>query len=215
MKIILKPFGAMILLVVPTLVAVFTVYTSTRRNNAAPNGNPAPVETAASAPVQPVHLDPRSPVRNPSFEEIEGEKKPAGWDVDLAGNNAVNVAYVESLRGAHSGNLQLTNYGGSDYDVRTTQKITGLKNGKYTLRAWARNNLGGDTPGHMESYLVAKDFAGPDTRKDALIPRNESWKQVQVNDIVVTNGECVIGIYTKATGGLWTQIDDVELIPQD
>lgn len=214
MRIIVKPFGIVVLMVLLAGGVAFNFFAKFKRTEGMPTSTvsaaAADRESAESGPIKPVSLDPRSVVQNPSFEEVEGSKKPAIWNVDLAGDNAINVAYVESKRGAHSGHLQLTHYGGSDYDVRTTQKLTRLKNGKYTLRLWARNNAG-----RNESYLVAKDFGDGETRKDAIIPRSDNWVRVQVSDIEVTRGECVVGIYSKAEGGAWTQVDDVEFIPQN
>jgi len=223
MRIILKPMGFLILLIVPTLAIVIGVAILHGRPtaSAAPStnvvrltdpvvsaGGTAPAEAATA--LAPVRLDPRSPVKNGSFEEIEGDKKPSHWDVDMAAGNAINVSYVESLHTAHSGTYHLTDYGGADYEVRTTQLLTGLKDGTYVLRAWAQNN-----GGRNSAFLVAKDFSSSGGRKDAKIPLSEgTWVPVQVHGIHVTNGQCLIGIYTQAVGGKWTLVDDVEFVPE-
>ena len=225
MRIILKPMGFFILLIVPALAIVTGLVVLRQQRTAsaavppsvtvvrlaAPDGSGAAASSDAP-PVAaiPVRLDPRSPVRNGSFEELEGDKKPAHWNVDMAGGNAVNVSYVESLHPAHSGAYHLTHFGGTSYEVRTTQLISGLKNGTYELSAWTQNNGGRNT-----SFLVAKNFSQAGGRKDALIPRSEgTWLPVHVHGIPVSNGQCLIGIYTQAEGGKWTLVDDVELVQE-
>jgi hypothetical protein len=208
MRVVLKPMGLLILAIVPSTVLVLGLL-FLRSQPGSPNSSPA--SAPANAPVvSPVNLDSRSPIRNGSFEEISGEKTPVGWDVDLAGGNSTNVSYAES-RNPHSGAYHGTHYGGSAYDVRTTQTLTGLKNGKYLLRAWTCKN-----PGTNASYLVAKDFDYSMAKKVAPIYQSETkWQLVEVRDIEVQNNQCVVGFFTKADGGRWIKFDDIEFIPQE
>lgn len=212
-RIILKPMGFLIFAIVPTLAIIigFIVQNSKKSNTTGINKiGIIKNESITNAPIAPVRLDARSPVLNASFEEREGEQKPAQWEVALAGNNATQVSYTEASNGTHSGGYHLTHYGGDAYDVRTTQLLTGLKNGKYTLRAWAKKR-----DGKNESYLIAKDFAPNTPKKVTFIPASlKEYVQVEVRDIEVQNGQCVIGVFSKAEGGAWTYVDDVELLPQ-
>lgn len=208
MRIILKPLGLLLLAIVPSTVLILGLL-FLRSQSVPATINAATLSGPPSAPT-PVNLDSRSPVRNASFEELTGEKTPAEWDIALAGGNSTNVSYVES-RTPHSGSYHGTHYGGANYDVRTTQTLTGLKNGKYLLRAWACKNAGVN-----ESYLVAKDFDYSQAKKVAPIYQSETtWRQIEVRDIEVQNNQCVIGFFTKANGGSWIKFDDIEFLPQE
>ena len=213
-RIILKPMGFLIFAIIPTLTITvgFIVQNSKNSKNSIPvqTGTENMSLTSSVRSVAPVRLDPRSAVQNASFEEREGEQKPARWEVALAGDYATRVSYTEATNGTHSGGYHLTHYGGDAYDVRTTQLLTGLKNGKYMLRAWAKKR-----EGRNESYLIAKDFATDAPKKVAFIPASaKEYTLVEVRDIDVENSQCVIGIFSKAEGGAWTYIDDVEFLPQ-
>jgi len=224
MRVILKPLGVIAILVL--LGAMFTAgLTLRQRKSQAPGvvlppgaivrmdaGGAVATQDVTSSGAS-VQLDPRSPVNNGSFEEKVGKQSPAGWAIDMAGGNAVQCSYVEGHGGdAHSGDLHGTHYGGSTYNIRTTQVLTGLKDGLYTLRAWTKKNPGKENA----SYLVAKDYAPGQPKKQAPIPVGEKeWQQVEVRDIPVQGGQCTIGIFSQAQGGRWTQFDDVEFIPQN
>ena len=39
-----------------------------------------------------------------------------------------------------------------------------------------------------------------------------NWTQVTISNIVVTNGQCDIGVYSNASGGQWIDFDDWELV---
>lgn len=218
MRVILKPMGivAVFVLLAAVFAAGFAIHHAT---SSPPPGSivrmdatGSDADTGASKVVAPVNLDPRSPVKNASFEQKVGAKTPADWNIDMAGGNAVSCSYVEGKGDAHSGALHCTHYGGDNYNVRTTQTLTGLKDGLYTLRAWTEKNPGKEN----ESYLVAKDFAPGHPKKMTFIPDGETkWQQITVRDIAVKGGQCTIGIFTQAKGGQWTKFDDVEFIPQN
>ncbi len=149
----------------------------------------------------------RNWVSNPGFEA--GSK--VNWNT-WSGNGTESASYVET--GGYSGSYRLTHGSGSPYQVYTSQTITGLANGAYTLAA--RVTGGG---GQTVAYLSAKDFqnAGAEMTAD-LVGRQTGWPDMQlvrIPGIQVQNNQITIGLYTSdSTGGHWLSIDDVTLIEQ-
>src|SRR4051794_21977094 len=73
-------------------------------------------------------------VANPGFESGPGTATPAGWSE--AGT--VSASYTEA--GGRSGDLRLTHWSASAYQVETYQTLSGLRHGHYVLRAWVRSS---------------------------------------------------------------------------
>jgi hypothetical protein len=147
---------------------------------------------AASNQHAPVNL-----VENPGFEaDGTGTQTPTGWWEWSGTTN--NASYTETNGGAHSGTYHLTHYNGQtgSWNVYTYRTYTGLANGTYTLKAWARRSGNG----FVVSQLEAKDFGGSSTLT-AAIPASSSYQEVTVSNINVTNGQCIIGFWTVVDNG--------------
>ena len=57
----------------------------------------------------------------------------AGW------SSSNGAAFVEA--GGHGGGaFRLTHWASTAYEVQTEQRLTGLRNGSYTLRVWVRTD---------------------------------------------------------------------------
>src|SRR5919198_227108 len=83
----------------------------------------------------PVHAD--TTVINPGFEaDNTRTTPPQGWTV----TGATEASYTEW--DGHSGNWRLSNWSPNAYVVETSQTLTGLANGWYTLRAWVKSSGG-------------------------------------------------------------------------
>ncbi|MBA2482263.1 MAG: right-handed parallel beta-helix repeat-containing protein [Planctomycetes bacterium] len=172
--------------------------------NAVPAAGPITIgahQATASPPPPP----PSSLVRNPGFEDDgAGVQAISGWSTwaGSAGTDA-DADYSESYGGAHGGTFHGTHWRNSAYEVYTYQVVTGLTNGTYTLSAWVKGS-GGQTYGWME----AKDFGG--TKLTANIPATSTWTQLTIGGVQVTNGQCVIGFYSRAGAGQWIYFDDIQ-----
>lgn len=146
-------------------------------------------------------------LRNPGFET--GDKE--GWDT-WSGNQTQNASYTEG--GAYSGGYRLTHSSQSPYVVYTSQSVTGIANGRYTLSA--RVTGGG---GQTAAYLSAKQFdsSGAELKADILTSQH-GWPNtelVKITGIVVQNNQITVGLFTQdLTGGHWLSIDDVTLLGQ-
>ena len=139
------------------------------------------------------------PFRNPGFENGM-----FGWSTSGATPWA---DYTQTLD-PHTGSFHLTHGGSSAYQVYTYQTITGLANGIYTLRAWVKN-----TGGQNACYLNAKDSGGAELRQ--TLPITETYVHVEIPKIIVTNGQCTIGLGSDANAGNRVTLDDVEFFRVD
>jgi arabinogalactan endo-1,4-beta-galactosidase len=140
-------------------------------------------------------------IYNPGFEYTAATSSPLGWTT--TGDAAAD--YTEEQ--AHNGLFRLTHYKSTAYQVTTYQQINNVPNGTYTFQAWVRNG-GGQTT----CQLFARGFGSPTELAQAL-PLATTWTLVQVPGIVVTNGQCEIGLRSTASAGNYCSLDDAELIP--
>lgn len=122
-------------------------------------------------------------------------------------------AYIESSPGnnAYTGDRVFHYYispNSSGFTVQQT--ITGLPNGTYTLKVVSH---GGDY-GTVERYLFAKDYGGEEKKVSFANTGWRDWKQPEIKNINVTNGQCTIGVRIVTAGsGTWGKLDDFELYP--
>lgn len=94
----------------------------------------------------------------------------------------------------------------SAYQASMYQNVTGLPNGKYTLKAWVKSS-----GGQKVCQIFAKNFGG--TEKDYVINKNiGQWTEVTISDINVTNGTCQVGVYSDANAGNWCRVDNLSLV---
>ncbi|MDJ1473865.1 hypothetical protein, partial [Xanthocytophaga flava] len=124
-------------------------------------------------------------VTNPSFTSA----LTTGW----TSTGSTSAAYIET-NNAYSGSSStrhLTHYSAGNYSVRTYQTLSGLPNGTYTLSAWVRD------ANNDNSYMYASGYGGSTLTQTIS---NNSWTQISITGIVVTNGTCEIGFTTSASG---------------
>ena len=134
-------------------------------------------------------------VRNPGFESGL-----TGWSE--SGSRA--AGFTEA--GGYTGSYQLTHYAATAYRITTSQPVTGLKRGTYTLSLRVRS--GGNQP---SAYVGLNSCGSAEQR--AVIPRTGAeWVRLAVT-VKVTGGRCTIVLHSDATAGQWTNFDDVTFGP--
>ncbi len=132
-----------------------------------------------------------------------------GWV--LAGDGVKAAAPVEKNPGnAHSGDYSFKYWLDKPFQFTLTRRFTGLKDGKYTFRAWA---MGGG--GEKDYYLFARGYGGPDLAAKIVNTGWQKWKLYEIKDIPVSGGACDIGLSIDAAAGNWGNVDDVELVRDD
>ena len=150
--------------------------------------------------VSPVHA--AAVVTNPGFEADNTVTTfPQGWTV----TGTTGTSYTEW--GGHSGNWRLSNWSPNPYIVETSQTLTGLAKGWYTLRAWVKSS-----GGQNAAYIALKNCGAPEARTELPVAPPTQWIQIVVS-AHVTGGQCTISLYSDANAGNWTNFDDIELVP--
>jgi arabinogalactan endo-1,4-beta-galactosidase len=156
---------------------------------------PESTPTMTATEVEPVTL------ANPGFEDQGPDETPMGW----THNGAVEAVKLDE--NGHSGNLRLTHQATGVYQVETSQNVSGLANGWYTLRGWARSS-----GGQNAVYLALK--CGNEEKQVHVPPTTPGyrWLHLTVSN-QATDGQCTIRLYSDGNPDTWASFDDVELVP--
>ena len=139
------------------------------------------------------------PPLNPGFE-----LNMYSWSTSGANPDA---AYTHTLN-PHTGLQNLAHGKSSAYQVYTYQTIKDLKDGIYTFKAWVKS-----TGGQNACYINAIGSGNVEYRQD--LPVSETYVQIEIPSIIVTNGMCTIGLWSDSLGGYWATVDDVEFYQVD
>ncbi len=116
-----------------------------------------------------------------------------------------NTAAASLLSGnAFSGSLCLQQSNPVPYQVQTYQLVTNLPNGYYKLTAMVKNSGGQNV-----CYISGND-------RMTSLPISSRWTNTIVRGINVTNGQCLVSVYSNdGTGGNWCRVDLIQLIKDD
>ena len=149
-------------------------------------------------------------VANPSFEADNAPVgSPTGWQTTTGGSTNANADYTETYPGARTGTYHLTHYRPEAYEVYTYQVATSVPNGTYSLTAWVKSSGGQNT-----AQLLAKNYGGATLTAPIAATGSGDWVLVEIDNILVSNGQCELGVYSNAPGGQWLYVDDVALTAQ-
>jgi arabinogalactan endo-1,4-beta-galactosidase len=116
-----------------------------------------------------------------------------------------NTAAVSLLSGnAFSSSLYLQQSNPVPYQVQTYQLVTNLPNGYYKLTVMVKNSGGQNV-----CYISGND-------RMTSLPISSQWTNTIVRGINVTNGQCLVSVYSNdGTGGNWCRVDLIQLIKDD
>jgi arabinogalactan endo-1,4-beta-galactosidase len=137
---------------------------------------------------------------NAGFEYTAATATPLGWTTTSTAD--ADADYTEY--NGHSSQFRLTHYKATAYSVRTSQALPNVPNGTYTLKAWVLNG-GGQTT----CQLYAQSGG---TTQNLALPVASTWTLISVPGIVISNGQCEIGLRSVAAAGNYCSLDDVELV---
>ncbi len=135
---------------------------------------------------------------NPGFESPGSL---ASW----VSSGTTEAAIVEP--GGHEGKYRLTQRGDRPFQVETAQTVSGLADGWYTLRAWARTS-----GGQAAAAIGLKDCGGPEKQAAVPVVPPDRWVQVVVSS-EVKGGRCTAFLATQADAHHEASFDDVDLAP--
>jgi hypothetical protein len=147
-------------------------------------------------------------VVNPGFDMDGWTQQPTGWST-WSPNGSEDADFAETHGGRQTNDYHGTHYKAVPYHVFTYQRLTGLANGTYTLRAWVRS-----TGGQTRAEMHAKEFDGTSTIIRLPVPSTNVWTQVSIPNISVTAGQLTIGFLSDAPAYSYLYFDDVEVFRQ-
>lgn len=121
-----------------------------------------------------------------------------------------SVLQIEkTLNNVHSDKTSLSYWKDSDFTFKIYQEIKNLPNGIYKLSLWSMGDKG-----KKELNLFANN--GKELKKVSVIDSTWSnWSKFEIKDILVNNGNLIVGLEGIASGGDWGKIDSFELIKVD
>ena len=138
-------------------------------------------------------------ILNPGFEaDRVSQTNVAGWT--STGSGYGNVS------GSHSpGRWHFHHTSTNAYSATTDQVVTGLPVGTYTLSVWYKSSGGQAT-----AQIFARNFGGAEIDANVNTPQ-ASWTQIAITNIVATNGQCNVGLYSVAGPNQSVDVDDWSL----
>jgi len=159
-----------------------------------------PVKLQAEVEVTPR----RNLVEDSSFEK--GDLK--GWTITGDSGAASNE---RNPGNAHSGLHSLHYWRGEPFKVELSHAFSGIKDGSYTLKAWASGS-----GGEKALQIFARD-CGDAGAKTADMSNTgwQKWKQYAVTGIKVSGGRCTVGVLVDGQTGNWGNVDDIEFLRED
>ncbi|OCT13663.1 hypothetical protein A8709_18930 [Paenibacillus pectinilyticus] len=118
---------------------------------------------------------------------------------------AIKAQDNHTVGGSHSAAY----WSGSDFHFKVSQRIEGLANGRYMLKAYTQGG-GGET----SSRLFAVSDGGEPVHANFINTGYNNWQQPQITHInlTVTNGSCTIGFEVDGKANNWGSIDDISLV---
>ena len=146
-----------------------------------------------------------------------GLGKTARFEFDYADSmDITNGFFVKSglsmltAGGCTESNTQLVISSDSEMSGGTSKGIKNLTNGYYTVRAWVKSS------GNLKSMHI---FANPTSittseKKVVIKYQIDTWTQVEINDIYVSDGYLLIGLWAGVKPDQWCYIDGIQLLYQ-
>ena len=131
-----------------------------------------------------------------------------GWTVT---GEAGVVSNERNPGNAHTGLQSMHYWRGEAFKVELLRTFSGLKDGRYALKAWAS---GGGGEKRME--LFARDCGDGGPKSTAMANTGwQQWKQYSVSGIAVSGGRCTVGVLVDGRAGNWGNVDDIEFLRED
>jgi hypothetical protein len=152
-------------------------------------------------------------ITNPGFEgdgRTESGYLPSATGWTTTGDQ--DADFISVTWWSHTGINMLFHSKATAYKVTTSQLVTGLPNGLYTLKAYVIS--GG---GQKKAQMGAKNYGGPELSANLLDTKNWTmgWMQVSIYNINVANGQCEVYFMSDGNANDWMGVDDVSLVSQD
>lgn len=143
-------------------------------------------------------------IQNPGFEVDNFDTQtPTSWSTWTSTGTNYDADYTQTINNPHGGLRHLAHWRNGAYDVYTYQFVTGLPNGTYTATVYAKT-IG--TP--SQCFLKAQDFGGTALTTNIS---GSTYVKYTISNIQVTNGQCLVGVYTVGNQNNAALFDDFTL----
>jgi hypothetical protein len=142
-------------------------------------------------------------VLNPNFEADRiNVTNVTGWSKWVDSGSDPN----KNKQGSHfPGRFCLEQWSSTAYQAGMFQ-VNSVPNGTYTLKAWVKSS-----GGQSVARIYVKNYGGSQ-RNYSINQAINSWTEISITNINVTNGSIEVGVYSSANGGQWINVDDFSLI---
>ncbi|MGH8022355.1 MAG: hypothetical protein ACRED1_02150, partial [Limisphaerales bacterium] len=138
-------------------------------------------------------------VLNPGYEADRVSQ------TDVAGWTSTGTGYGNASGSHAPGNFHFHHSNNGSYTATTHQLVTGLPVATYKLSVWFKSSGGQPT-----AQIFARSFGGEELDAD-VNSAQANWTQAVITNIVVTNGQCDVGLYSVANANQSVDIDDWSL----
>lgn len=138
-------------------------------------------------------------LKNPGFERTTDDFwlkwHPEGQD----------SAQSVTTGGTKSGKYKVDFWSVDDYEQSMYQNVK-VPNGTYSFSTFVRYSGDQDI-----LRLEVKKFGGETITKELDTSGVDTWTEYSIDNILVTDGQIEVGVYTNANGGNWANFDDFSL----
>lgn len=146
-----------------------------------------------------------TPRRNMIVDGSFESGKLDGWTITGA---KAAVSNERNPGNAHTGLYSMHYWMGEPFKFEFSRTLTKLRDGTYTLKAWA---AGGGGENSIELFAANCGGAASPTTKMTNTGW-QKWVQYSVKGIKVSQGNCTVGLRLDGTTGNWGNVDDFEFI---
>lgn len=149
---------------------------------------------------------------NPGFEigktGANDEPVKAPWVVESNPTNVL-IGKLQTNKDFRTGSNNFNYYHTTAFSYTLYQDIT-LPNGTYALTAYI---MGETNSKNIEHYMFASQFGGTMMKQNVFVSGwAAGYVMIQIENIIVTNGQIRIGFYGNFSQSTWGHIDDLELV---
>lgn len=145
-------------------------------------------------------------VRNPSFEaDRVTQTSLTGWVTSWT--SLADASPLNNTLGGRTGRWALALSHAASTMGGTVQDIA-LPNGSYTLKAWVKSS-----GGQALAKLYVDGHGGAEIARPLNTPM-DTWTEMTLPGITVSNGAVRVGVYSEGKAGQWLLADDFSLVRQ-
>ncbi|MEV6716274.1 hypothetical protein AB0M48_30040 [Lentzea sp. NPDC051208] len=141
---------------------------------------------------------------NPSFDALP-KTNPGAWIVPGWIESYDKPASMIATDDVVDGSRSLKHSSTSAYTVTTKQNLTFIPNGTYTLTAKVKSSGG-------QTQAMARVMGYGGVERTVAIPATNTWTQVTIPNVNVTNGSATVAFTSNAAANQWLRVDQASFV---